>query len=84
MGLFRLDSSKFRQHFRCTCHKSKKISKHILLKDGRKDNAKIKKFGKNLLRKILEFYIQRTNFSLDLMNDTRSNKALKDRSEYAY
>ena len=49
-----------------------------------KTMQKIKKFGKNLLRKILEFYIQRTNFSLDLMNDTRSNKALKDRSEYEY
>ena len=28
--------------------------------------------------------MQRTNFSLDLMNDIRSNKALKDRSKYEY
>ena len=40
-------------------------------------------FWKNFVfRKFLEFYMQRTNFSLDLVNDTRSNKALKDRSEY--
>ena len=47
--------------------------------------CKNKFFWKNfVLRKILEFYMQRTNFSLDLMNDIRSNKVLKDRSKYEY
>ena len=37
-----------------------------------------------ILRNILKFYMQRTNFSLDLGNDIRSNHALKDRYKYEY
>ena len=43
---------------------------------------KQKKFEKNfVLRKFLEFYMQRTNFSLDLMKETRSRKIPTNRSE---
>ena len=47
-GFLGLDSSEFRQHFRCTCHKKEKSASMYCLKYDGKDNAEKKKFKKNL------------------------------------